>query len=136
MPQHWLVDPDLKTYGHVVVDEAQNLTPMALRMVVRRARRQSLTVLGDIAQRTEESGLGGWGEVLGDAGVTRDRVSSSVSYRVPEDFLRIAATCTRGRRAAGRPGCAVGGRGGRRCGHRAAVAELAERMRRTSAASG
>ena len=49
------IDPELRTFGHVVVDEAQNLTPMELRMVVRRARRQSLTILGDIAQRTAEA---------------------------------------------------------------------------------
>ncbi|MCW2993066.1 MAG: hypothetical protein JWQ18_561, partial [Conexibacter sp.] len=48
----WLVDPDLRTYGHVVVDEAQNLTPMELRMAARRARGHAMTILGDIAQRT------------------------------------------------------------------------------------
>ena len=52
-----LIDPEMRTFGHVVVDEAQNLTPMELRMVVRRARGQSLTVLGDIAQRTAEARL-------------------------------------------------------------------------------
>ena len=88
----WLVDPDLKTYGHVVVDEAQNLSPMALRVVSRRARRRSLTILGDLAQRTDDSGLGGWGEVLRTAGVPTFEVSElEVSYRVPEDFLRLAA---------------------------------------------
>ena len=60
----WLVDPDLRTYGHVVVDEAQNLTPMELRMVVRRARGQSMTILGDIAQRTADAELASWDEVL------------------------------------------------------------------------
>jgi DNA helicase IV len=93
----WLVDPDLKTYGHVVVDEAQNLSPMALRVVSRRARRRSLTSLGDLAQRTDDSGLGGWGEVLRTAGVPRYEVSElQVSYRVPEDFLRIAAAVAPG----------------------------------------
>lgn len=53
----WLIEPELRTFGHVVIDEAQNLTPMELRMAVRRARRQSLTILGDIAQRTTEAGL-------------------------------------------------------------------------------
>ena len=87
-----LVDPDLKTYGHVVVDEAQNLSPMALRVVSRRARRRSLTILGDLAQRTDDSGLGGWGEVLRTAGVPTFELSElEVSYRVPEDFLRLAA---------------------------------------------
>ena len=57
---HWLVDPDLRTYGHVVIDEAQNLTAMELRMIVRRARGQSMTVLGDIAQRTADARLRTW----------------------------------------------------------------------------
>jgi DNA helicase IV len=88
-----LIEPELRTFGHVVVDEAQNLTPMELRMVVRRARRQSLTVLGDIAQRTAEARLSSWETVLGDAGVDRVAIEELlVSYRVPDDFLRIAAT--------------------------------------------
>ena len=92
-----LIDPELRTFGHVVVDEAQNLTPMELRMVVRRARRQSLTVLGDIAQRTAEAGLSTWDAVLRDAGVDRIDVEELlVSYRVPDDFLRIASALAPG----------------------------------------
>ncbi|HEY6758343.1 MAG TPA: hypothetical protein VI318_02595 [Baekduia sp.] len=89
----WLVDPDLRTYGHVVVDEAQNLTPMELRMAARRARGHALTILGDIAQRTADAELESWGEVVGAAGVARfDVAELRVSYRVPDDFLRLAAT--------------------------------------------
>jgi hypothetical protein len=88
-----LIDPELRTFGHVVVDEAQNLSPMELRMVVRRARGQSITVLGDIAQRTAEARLSTWEAVLGDAGVERLEIDELlISYRVPDDFLRIAAT--------------------------------------------
>jgi hypothetical protein len=87
-----LIDPELRTFGHVVVDEAQNLSPMELRMVVRRARRQSLTMLGDIAQRTAEARLSTWDAVLRDAGVDRLEIEELlISYRVPDDFLRIAA---------------------------------------------
>src|SRR5919202_4259754 len=88
----WLIDPELRTFGHVVIDEAQNLTPMELRMVVRRARRQSLTILGDIAQRTAEAGLSTWENVLREAGVERFETRElELSYRVPDDFLRLAA---------------------------------------------
>ena len=92
-----LIDPELRRFGHVVVDEAQNLTPMELRMVVRRARRQSLTVLGDIAQRTAEAGLSTWDAVLREAGVDEIDVEELlVSYRVPDDFLRIASALAPG----------------------------------------
>jgi hypothetical protein len=88
----WLIDPDLRTYGHVVVDEAQNLSAMELRMVVRRARGQSMTVLGDIAQRTAGAATARWDTVLAGAGVERFEVEElRVSYRVPDDFLRLAA---------------------------------------------
>jgi DNA helicase IV len=87
----WLIEPDHRTFGHVVIDEAQNLTAMELRMVVRRARGQSLTVLGDIAQRTADAGVSTWAGVLRDAGVdgftTREL---RLSYRVPHDFLQVA----------------------------------------------
>jgi DNA helicase IV len=89
----WLVDPDLRTYGHVVVDEAQNLTPMELRMAARRARGHAMTILGDIAQRTADAELRSWGEVVDAAGVARfDVAELRVSYRVPDDFLRLAGT--------------------------------------------
>jgi DNA helicase IV len=89
----WLIEPEMRTFGHVVIDEAQNLTPMELRMVVRRARRQSLTVLGDIAQRTAEAGLSSWDNVLRDAGVSDFATRElEISYRVPSDFLGLAST--------------------------------------------
>jgi DNA helicase IV len=108
----WLVDPDLRTYGHVVVDEAQNLTPMELRMAARRARGHAMTILGDIAQRTADAELRSWGEVVGAAGVARfDVAELRVSYRVPDDFLRLAATVApagpRGVREARWPAVAV-----------------------------
>jgi DNA helicase IV len=88
---HWLIDPGFRRFGHVVVDEAQNLTPMELRMTVRRARGQSLTILGDLAQRTADAGVSSWDAVLGEAGVDAHVVSELlVSYRVPNDFLAIA----------------------------------------------
>jgi hypothetical protein len=115
----WLVDPDLRTYGHVVVDEAQNLTPMELRMAARRARGHAMTILGDIAQRTADAELASWGDVVAAAGVARfDVADLRVSYRVPDDFLRLAATVApaggeqppRGVRSAPWPAVAVAAR--------------------------
>src|SRR4051812_15236217 len=136
----WLVDPEMRTFGHVVIDEAQNLTPMELRMVVRRARRQSLTILGDIAQRTTEAGLSTWDHVLGEAGVDRFEARElELSYRVPDDFLRLAAGIAeagtrvpRGVRRAPWPPVAARTD---EAGLGAMVAELAERLRADVAGS-
>src|SRR4051794_39301642 len=88
---HWLIDPSFRRFGHVVVDEAQNLTPMELRMTVRRARGQSLTILGDLSQRTADAGVSSWDAVLDEAGVSAHVVSElRISYRVPSDFLVLA----------------------------------------------
>ena len=88
---HWLIDPSFRRFGHVVVDEAQNLTPMELRMTVRRARGQSLTILGDLSQRTADAGVSSWDAVLDEAGVSAHVVSElAISYRVPSDFLVLA----------------------------------------------
>ena len=90
---HWLIDPGFRRFGHVVVDEAQNLTPMELRMTVRRARGQSLTILGDLSQRTADAGVSSWEAVLREAGVDEHSVSElRVSYRVPNEFLVLAST--------------------------------------------
>jgi len=87
----WLIDPGFRRFGHVVVDEAQNLTPMELRMTVRRARGQSLTILGDLSQRTADAGVVSWETVLREAGVGAHEVSElAVSYRVPREFLALA----------------------------------------------
>ena len=91
---HWLIDPGFRRFGHVVVDEAQNLTPMELRMTVRRARGQSLTILGDLSQRTADAGVSSLGGACCDeAGVERHDVCElAVSYRVPNEFLVLAST--------------------------------------------
>ena len=81
-----------RAYGHVVVDEAQDLTPMQLRMVARRARRGSLTILGDIAQATGPFGYSSWGDVLPhlpDAGVAIEELR--LAYRVPREIMDLAA---------------------------------------------
>jgi DNA helicase IV len=86
-----LVEPP-HAYGHVIVDEAQDLTPMQLRMVARRARDGAFTMLGDVAQATGPVHYSTWGEVLlhlprGDeAGVEELRHA----YRVPREIMDFA----------------------------------------------
>src|SRR5204863_4077435 len=45
-------DDEVRTYGHIIVDEAQDLSPMQLRMLARRSLNGSMTIVGDIAQAT------------------------------------------------------------------------------------
>jgi DNA helicase IV len=88
----WLIDRDVRQYGHVVVDEAQDLSAMELRMAARRARAGSLTVLGDIAQRTAAGSAPRWEELLAEAELPACRLEElRVSYRVPEDFIALAS---------------------------------------------
>ncbi|HEY6053056.1 MAG TPA: ATP-binding domain-containing protein, partial [Gaiellaceae bacterium] len=65
-----LVQGPPRAFGHVIVDEAQDLTPMQLRMVARRAA-EGLTILGDVAQATGPVLYRGWEELAAhlDAGV-------------------------------------------------------------------
>ncbi len=90
------------TYGHVVVDEAQDLSLMALRMVARRAERGSMTVLGDLAQATTPQAPGSWSRALDVVRRHLIEVSArdeapevrlcelTVGYRVPAAILDVA----------------------------------------------
>jgi DNA helicase IV len=80
-----------KTFGHVIVDEAQDLTPMQLRMVARRASGGWLTLLGDIAQSTGAFAYERWDELLDPLqGETADVEELVVAYRVPSEIMELA----------------------------------------------
>ena len=79
-------------YGHVIVDEAQDLTPMQLRMIARRSRDGSLTILGDVAQATGAIPYRRWEELLphlshGDEAVVEELRHA---YRVPREIMELA----------------------------------------------
>ena len=61
---HALAGTPPRAFDHVIVDEAQDLTPMQLRMIARRARGGALTILGDVAQGTGAVTYDSWEEVL------------------------------------------------------------------------
>lgn len=78
--------------GHVVLDEAQDLSPMELRAVGRRAARGSATVLGDIAQGTTPWATPSWDEALGHLGVAEAHLEVLRNgYRVPAAVVEFAA---------------------------------------------
>lgn len=80
-------------YGHVILDEAQDLSPMALRMVARRAKGQSFTILGDVAQCSGQWMYDDWElplASLGTADAPVELAELTVGYRVPDEFIALA----------------------------------------------
>jgi DNA helicase IV len=77
-------------YGHVVIDEAQDLSPMECRAIARRAPFGSLTVLGDLAQGTTPWAAREWGELLGHLGrPDASVVPLTTGFRVPEAIVGL-----------------------------------------------
>ncbi|MGW4874546.1 HelD family protein [Streptomyces chartreusis] len=78
-------------YGHVVVDEAQDLSPMECRAIARRAAFGSVTVLGDLAQGTTPWAARSWRTVLGHLGKPDAAVVPlTTGFRVPAVVLELA----------------------------------------------
>jgi DNA helicase IV len=84
---------DPRTYGHIVVDEAQDLSPMQLRSVARRSLSGSITMVGDIGQATGPWAPAGWDEVTAHLPSQRPArtVELTVSYRTPAEVVEVAA---------------------------------------------
>ena len=87
-----LVEGPARAYGHVIVDEAQDLSPMQLLMVSRRAVDGSLTMLGDVAQATGPVTYGRWQELEPylpeDTEVRIEELRHA--YRVPAEIMELA----------------------------------------------
>ncbi|MGY1915914.1 helicase [Blastococcus sp. SYSU DS0973] len=84
------------TYGHVIVDEAQELSAMAWRVLLRRCPTRSMTLVGDVAQTGSAAGASSWAEVLEPALGPRDmrgwRMEElTVNYRTPAEIMDVAA---------------------------------------------
>jgi len=83
---------EIRTYGHIVIDEVQDLTPMQLRMASRRSLNGSMTVVGDIAQATGPLAPNDWDDVvvhLPDRKGSRI-IGLSVGYRIPAQIMDVA----------------------------------------------
>jgi len=94
VPHRGEIDPadEIRTYGHIVVDEVQDLTPMALRMVTRRSLNGSMTVVGDLAQATGALAPAVWDDVVAHLPDRRPPrvIGLSVGYRIPSEIMAVA----------------------------------------------
>lgn len=75
------------TYGHVIVDEAQELTPMQWRMLARRCPVKSMTVVGDIAQTSADLDTATWEERLTELRTAPRLEELSICYRSPRELV-------------------------------------------------
>ena len=81
----------LPSFGHVVVDEAQDLSPMQCRAIARRSEHGSITLLGDLAQGTAPWAARDWAETLTHLGKPSSRVVAlTTGFRVPEAVVELA----------------------------------------------
>jgi DNA helicase IV len=83
-------------FGHIIVDEAQELSPMAWRLLMRRSPTRSMTLVGDPAQTSEAGGVGSWSDIL--APYVEDRWEHTrlgVNYRTPAEIMDVAAAVVR-----------------------------------------
>jgi DNA helicase IV len=83
---------EIRTYGHIVVDEVQDLSPMQLKMVARRSLNGSLTVVGDLAQATGPWAPSSWDDITEHLPEKRPSrvVGLSVGYRIPAQIMHLA----------------------------------------------
>ncbi|MFH9860153.1 HelD family protein [Streptomyces sp. NPDC017202] len=83
-------------FGHIIVDEAQELSPMAWRLLMRRVPTRSLTLVGDPAQTAEAAGVGSWSGILAPyVGDRWEHTRLGVNYRTPAEIMDVAAAVVR-----------------------------------------
>ena len=88
-----LIHGTTRTYGHIVADEAQDLSPMQVRMLARRSTTGSITVLGDLAQGTGVWAHDHWDEVVDLLPTPRGAQFTElrIGYRAPGQVLELAS---------------------------------------------
>ncbi|NNN20225.1 MAG: ATP-binding domain-containing protein [Acidimicrobiaceae bacterium] len=79
-------------YGHVIVDEAQDLSPMAARMIARYSLSGSMTLVGDVAQATSPFGQRSWDDIVSPLPNSNSvrLVELKVNYRTPQEVMDVA----------------------------------------------
>ncbi|CAB4678531.1 unannotated protein [freshwater metagenome] len=83
---------EVRTYGHIVIDEVQDLSPMQLRMISRRSLNGAMTIVGDIAQATSAHAPASWKEVLAHLPKKNPSrvIGLTVGYRIPRQIMELA----------------------------------------------
>jgi DNA helicase IV len=85
-------EPQEEVYLHVILDEAQDLSPMECRMIARRAAHASMTIVGDLGQATHPLAAGSWPELVRRLGKREVRtLDLPTGYRVPQVIADFAA---------------------------------------------
>jgi DNA helicase IV len=84
------VDERVWRFGHVIVDEAQDLTPMQWRMIVRRSQAGAVTMLGDLAQRSIGP-PGAWADHLPPELSDFEQQNLTTNYRSPAEINELAS---------------------------------------------
>jgi DNA helicase IV len=81
------------TFGHVIADEAQELSEMAWRLLARRCPARSMTIVGDVAQTGSAAGATSWARVLQPLAGDRWRLARlAVNYRTPAEIMAATAS--------------------------------------------
>jgi DNA helicase IV len=79
-------------FGHIIVDEAQELSEMAWRMLMRRCPSRSMTIVGDVAQTGSLAGASSWASILERYQGQRWRLTGlTINYRTPAEIMAVAA---------------------------------------------
>ena len=83
---------EIRTYGHIVIDEVQDLTPMQLKMATRRSLNGAMTIVGDLAQATGPLAPSDWDQVLDHLPDRKPArvIGLSVGYRIPGQIMELA----------------------------------------------
>jgi DNA helicase IV len=85
-------EPVEDVYLHVILDEAQDLSPMEARMIARRAAHASMTIVGDLGQATHPLAAQSWAELVHRLGKRQVRaLDLPTGYRVPQTIANFAA---------------------------------------------
>ncbi|MFJ8828297.1 HelD family protein [Streptomyces sp. NPDC102467] len=121
-------------FGHIIVDEAQELSPMAWRLLMRRSPTRSMTLVGDPAQTAEEAGVGAWDKILEPYVEDRyEHTRLGVNYRTPSEIMDVAAAVLREGNPAFEPPSSVRSTGVRPW-RRAVTGDVAEAVAEVAAA--